>query len=414
MGASATAGRGSMRQIVLVWLGWAAIMLGFQAFALARLDLARPDRTLDWTASWTNADALQRHFYLKTPILGGHAAWDSEFYISIALHGYEDPAMRAASPASTPDAEVAASKRTHPTWVSLNHAFFPGYPFAMALIARPLSAIGMNPVGAATLAGVIVSLASALGAMLAMADLARREVPDDGLRAAFYLAVWPGAVFLAQVYSEALFLALSFGALAFLKRGAWRWAAVLAASAVFTRATGVLLAIPFGWAWLVGGRRSAGGALLALSPVFAYLVWRWLLGADFDFVETRYFGRWPFALGQSWVAWGEFFGELFGASPLTRSYLLVELIGGAAGLATSLWYWRRDRALALYGLVTMGVIFTSGAVLGLHRYALALPALFLAPAEWGRSPVVDRLWTLASCLGLAVLTISFSFGFWAG
>jgi len=148
--------------------------------------------------------------------------------------------------------------------------------------------------------------------------------------------------------------------------------------------------------------------------VFAYLVWRWLLGADFDFVETRYFGRWPFALGQSWVAWGEFFGELFGASPLTRSYLLVELIGGAAGLATSLWYWRRDRALALYGLVTMGVIFTSGAVLGLHRYALALPALFLAPAEWGRSPVVDRLWTLASCLGLAVLTISFSFGFWAG
>src|SRR5215472_15145224 len=193
MAAPAPVGREPVRQIVLVWLGWAAIMLGFQAFALARLDLARPDRTLDWTASWTNADALQRHFYLKTPILAGHAAWDSEFYISIALHGYEDPAMRAASPASTPDAEVAASKRSHPSWVSLNHAFFPGYPIAMALIARPLAAVGVDPVGAATLAGVIVSLASALGAMLAMADLARRNgVPDDGLRAAFYLVAWPG------------------------------------------------------------------------------------------------------------------------------------------------------------------------------------------------------------------------------
>ena len=403
------------RQIVLVWLGWAAIMLGFQAFALARLDLARPDRTLDWTASWTNADALERHFYLKTPILAGHAAWDSEFYVSIALHGYEDPAMRAASPASTPDAEVAAPKRTHPTWVSLNHAFFPGYPFAMALIARPLAAAGMNPVGAATLAGVIVSLLSALGAMLAIADLARQDgVPDDGLRAAFYLAVWPAAVFLAQVYSEALFLALSFGAVAFLKRGAWRWASLLAVGAVFTRATGVLLAIPFAWVWFQGGRRSVSGGLLALSPVLAYLVWRWLLGADFDFVETRYFGRAAFALGQSWDAWADFIDNLFHAAPLTRSYEVVELIGGVLALATSLWFWRRDKALALYGLATLGVIFTSGAVLGLHRYALSLPALFLAPAEWGRSPVFDRLWTLASCLGLAVLTISFSFGFWAG
>jgi hypothetical protein len=188
----------------------------------------------------------------------------------------------------------------------------------------------------------------------------------------------------------------------------------LAAAAVFTRATGVLLAIPFAWAWFAGGRRSAGGALLALSPVIAYLVWRWLLGADFDFVETRYFGRSALALGQSWDAWATFFDRLLNAPPLTRSYELVELIGGVLALATSLWFWRRDKALALYGLATLGVIFTSGAVLGLHRYALGLPALFLAPAEWGRSLVFDRLWTLASCLGLAVLTISFSFGFWAG
>src|SRR5579864_5973111 len=277
MGASASAGA-PVRQIVLVWIGWAAIMLAFQAFALARLDLARPDRTLDWTASWTNADALERHFYLNTPILKGHAAWDSEFYISIALHGYEDPAMRAASPGSTPDAEVAAPKGTHPTWVSLNHAFFPGYPFAMALIARPLAAVGMAPVDAATLAGVIVSILAALFAMLAIADLARGDSdPDEdaggnALRASFYLAIWPAAVFLAQVYSESLFLAFSFGALALMKRDRWGWAAALAVGAVLTRATGVLLVIPFGLAWLSGGeRRTLPRALLAAAPLVAYL-----------------------------------------------------------------------------------------------------------------------------------------------
>ncbi|HTX49400.1 MAG TPA: mannosyltransferase family protein [Caulobacteraceae bacterium] len=408
------------RTIFFVWLGWALVMLAFQAFALARFDLVRPDRTLDWTASWTNADAMERHFYLKTPILQGHSAWDSEFYVSIALHGYEDPAMRAASPASTPDVEVAGPKKDHPKWVSLNHAFFPGYPFAMGLIARPLAAVGVNPIGAATFAGVLVSLLASLFAMLAIADLARaKDETGADLRAAFYLVVWPAAVFLAQVYSEALFLAFSFGALAMLRRERWGWAAALAAGAVFTRATGVLLIIPFGWAWLfgAGGRspnRSSTRALAALAPALAYLVWRWLLGADFDFVETKYFGRAPFAIGQSLEAWGDFFDSFMNGSALTRSYEWVELAGAVVWFITSLAYWRRDKALSLYGLATLGVVLTSGAALGMHRYALATPTLFLAPAAWGVSPVFDRVWTLACCLGLAALTLSFSFGFWAG
>ena len=48
------------------------------------------------------------------------------------------------------------------------------------------------------------------------------------------------------------------------------------------------------------------------------------------------------------------------------------------------------------------------------RYVLAMPSLFLVPAALGRWPVFDRLWTLASCLGLAALALAFSFGFWAG
>jgi hypothetical protein len=404
--------------VVLVWLGWAALLLGYQAFVQARYDLVRPDRVLDWTASWTNADAAKRHPYLQSPVMKGHAAWDSEFYISIALHGYEDPAMRAASPASTPDAEVAGAKQGHPTWVSLNHAFFPGYPFAMGVVARPLEAFGLEPVSAATLAGVIVSLLGALGAMLAIADLARRDdesAAGDPLRAAFYLAIWPAAVFLAQVYSESLFLGLSFGALALLKRGAWRWAAALAVGAVFTRATGVLLVIPFGLAWLAGGeRRNLGRALLAAAPLLAYLVWRLLLGSDFDFVETKYFGRWPFALGASWDAWSDAFDSLMNGDPPTRAYELVEFAGAAIGLATTIALWPRDKALSLYGLATFAVVLTSGAELGMHRYVLAMPSLFLVPAALGRWPVFDRLWTLASCLGLAALALAFSFGFWAG
>src|SRR5262249_6287601 len=149
-------------------------------------ELKRPDTVKDWTASWTNAGSGARHPYLQGQAMKGHAGWDSEFYISIALHGYEDPTMRAASPGSTPDAEVAAPKGSHPTWVSLNRAFFRGYPFAMGLLARPLAAAGLPPVDAATLAGVTVSLIAALVAMLAIADLARagsEEGEDAGRNA---------------------------------------------------------------------------------------------------------------------------------------------------------------------------------------------------------------------------------------
>ena len=411
-----------LRRVVLVWLGWAVLMLGFQAWVQARYELKRPDTVMDWTASWTNAGSASRHPYLQSETMKGHAAWDSEFYISIALHGYEDPAMRAASPGSTPDAEVAAPKGSHPNWVSLNHAFFPGYPFAMALIARPLAAAGIDPVGAATLAGVIVSLVATLFAMIAIADLARarsdpgEDAGGNALRAGFYLVVWPAAVFLAQVYSESLFLALSFGALALLKRDRWGWAALLAVGAVFTRATGVLLVIPFGLAWLGDGeRRTLPRAALAAAPVVAYLAWRLVFGADFDFVETKYFGRWPFALGLSVEAWSEFLQTLVGGDPQARAYEFVEVVGIVASLATSALLWRRDRALTLYGLATFAVVALSGAALGMHRYALAMPSLFLAPAYVGeRHPVFDRVWTLACALGLAALTIAFSFGFWAG
>ena len=414
----------TQRSILLIWLAWALLITGFQAFVRARFDLARPDNALSWTASWTNADSLRRHPYLSSPVLAGHAAYDSEFYISIALNGYDDPGIRAVGPKSTADAPQAALKGDEPTWTSLNRAFFPGYPLAMGILARPIMATGIDPIGAAIVAGVIVSMLGTLGAMLAIADLAAGaagpgeaggEAGGDGVRAAFYLLIWPAAVFLAQVYSEGLFLGLSLGALAMMRRDRWGWAAALAVGAVFTRATGFLLLIPFGWAFLFGGaRRTAGRALLALSPGFAYLVWRWLFGRDFDFTEIHYFGRFPFDLGKSWDAWSDAVQTLLAGEGQPKAYMLCEFIGVAAGLLSSALLWRRDKALTLYGLAIFVVALTSGAALGMHRYVLSMPSMFLVPAVMGRGATFDRIWTFANMLGLSALTLAFSFGFWAG
>jgi hypothetical protein len=97
-----------------------------------------------------------------------------------------------------------------------------------------------------------------------------------------------------------------------------------------------------------------------------------------------------------------------------RAAVALEILAVVAAIAGSVLLWPRDKPLTLYGLALLAVAATSGAAVGMQRYVVALPALFLAPARLGREPAIDRLWTLWCCLGLAVLALAFSFGFWAG
>jgi Mannosyltransferase (PIG-V) len=409
-----------LRTIVPIWLGWAAIMLAYQVFAPARLPLERPDRATSFSAEETGPDRLKGRPYLSDAFLNAHVAWDSEYYLSIALHGYDDPGMRAVSPASTAEAPQSGIQHEHPTWTSVNYAFFPAYPFAIRVLAAPLGLFGLDPVAAATLAGVLISLVGALGGMWALSDLAAEGAPDDGVRAGFYLLVWPASVFLAQVYTEGLFVGLSFGALAMLRRRKWVLAAGLAAVATWTRATGGLLLIPFLWTWVADGGlrrlRTGSAATLALTavPVIAYLAWRAVFGTRFGYVEAHYFGRGLLQLratAQSFAALVDFLQE---DDAQARAYYAVEGAAVLAAAACSAVLWRTHKALALYGLAILAIALTSGAALGLQRYVIAVPALFLVPARWGRSVAFDRVWSLANILGLAVFGLAFSLDFWAG
>ncbi len=419
--------RAPLRSLVLLWLGWAVIVLGFQAVAPGRFALERPDHATPWTADETQADSHQAQPYLLDPFMNAQVAWDSEFYISIALHGYDDPQMRSVAPGSELGGVTLGPHGAHPTWTSVNYAFFPAYPFAMRALAGPLTLLRLDPVATLTLAGVIISLLGALAAMAAIADLAAG--PEDagsgeGLRAAAYLLVWPASFFLAQVYTEGLFLGLSFGALALARRRLWLPAGLCALAAAWTRSTGALLVLPLAWIWLEGGglrrlrERPLSTELVALAavvaPAAAYLVWRAVFGVRFEFIETRFFGRGLFWLELTWNSWREALDWVRTGDPQARAYYLVEVWGVAAGVLASLLLLRRDPPLALYGLAILGVALTSGAAQGMHRYVLSLPALFLVPARLGRQPVFDRLWTLGNTLAMAVMALAFSYDYWAG
>ena len=416
---------GPLRTMLLIWLGWAVLMTGYQVFAPARLALQRPDYATAWTPDETKAGGQPGHPYLQGRFMNDHVAWDSEYYLSIALHGYGDPQMLAVSKTADPGDPKLAPKGAHPDWVSLNDAFFPAYPMAMRIVSWPIRVLGADPLTAATLAGVLISVAGTFCAMLALADLAGGEGDDpDRLRAAFYLLIMPASLFLAQVYTEGLFVGLSFGALAMLRRKQLAWAALLAVIATWTRATGALLIIPLAWSWLENGGarrllarplgRELLTPLLAAAPALAYLAWRVALGRGFAVVEEHYFGRAAFALGPSLQSWVDAATAFWTGPPAARAYYLVEFAGLGFGVAACAVLWRRDRMLATYGLAILAVALTSGVALGMHRYVLGVPALYLVPARWGRSLAFDRLWTLGNILVMGVFALAFSADFWAG
>ena len=419
------AGRASTRRavvvLVAVWLAWAGCLLVFQELVQQRFGIDRPDSVLNWTAEETG---LRRHAgrpYLGEPVLNSHVAFDSEYYLSIAVIGYDDPDVGAMRP-----------ENGDPP-IPLNYAFMPLYPLTMRAAAAPLTALGMGALAAATVAGVAVSLAAALAAMLALFSLARRRLgAAGGIRAAVFLLVFPSGFFLAQVYTEALFLALALGSLALVADRRPLLAACAAVLATWTRPIGVVLALPIAVAlvemlWTQRTQRARcepeqGGrparelvvwGVAAAAPLLAYVAWAASpLGEAFQTVQREYFCQQLLAIGSSWDNW---LGVLQGwnlARPETRVYYGLEFGAVALAAIASLWAIRHWPGVAVFSLAAVLIPLTSGAPQSMVRYVLAVPAVFLLLARLGESPAFDRAWMVASTLLMGLLVTLFAFDFW--
>ncbi|TCJ13045.1 hypothetical protein E0L93_15175 [Rubrobacter taiwanensis] len=223
---------------------------------------------------------------LETPgILSYWAHWDGAWYSEIALEGYE----------------VRAPEST---------AFFPLYP----MLVRAGAALGGGP----ALWGVFFSLVFTLLALYFLYRLAETLWSGEAARAAtLALAFFPTAFFLNAAYTEALFLALTTGAVwAVRVRRDMLLAGVLGSLAALTRNAGVLVVIPLLYEWY-RGRDSfgwRGAAALALPPLglaayMAYLRQRFGDPLLFARQQEEYWGREftapPETLRAAWQAAGE-------------------------------------------------------------------------------------------------------------
>ena len=441
----------AFQKIVVLWLAWAVIVVGFQALATSRLQPHWPDNAQQWVHDFTDSDYQKGHPYLLEPFMNNQVAWDSEYYLGTAIGGYEDscvPTLTAPFhtivPCTDENYVPGANNASKP--MPLTYAFFPLYPLLMRLFAIPLSLFGMNPIATATLAGVIVSALGTLAAMLALYDICHESLGEEGgLRAVFYLLVFPTAFFLIQVYTEGLFAGLAFSALAMLKRKHMVYAALLAGAATLTRAVGIALLIPMAISWIRTNEwyaldlewgqlffkriplRPLWNASLAFTPLLVFLVWKFsYLGFAFDYVEANQFGRVYMSLGYAVATWSySFYEMLLGFLNMTAprgeqlfinlqhsGYYLTEFIGMSVGLIAILRCLKTDPEVAWFSLAVFLISFGSGPAQGMQRYVLCAPAVFITLARWGKNPVFDRAWTILSILLMGMLAMLYAFNYW--
>src|SRR5690242_9963324 len=109
----------TLSTIVLLWLAWVIIILSFQWLVTARLEIKHPDLAVVWTKTETLPSSNKGKIYLLEPFLNRQVAWDSEYYVGIAVAGYNDPKAGTVI-------DPANGRK-----VIKNYSFFPFYPYVM-------------------------------------------------------------------------------------------------------------------------------------------------------------------------------------------------------------------------------------------------------------------------------------------
>ena len=284
------------------------------------------------------------------------ARWDSVWFLRIAHDGYGATEQAAA-------------------------AFYPLYPLLLGVLGRVLF-------GHYVLAGVLISLAAALGAFALLGRLAADRFGEElARRAVLYLAIFPFSVFLGAVYSESLFLLSAVASFALAERGRFLGAGVVAGLAWLTRPLGIALLPALAlMAWRsprpVNGltRLAAAPAVFAAYPLYLW----WKLDDPLAFVRAE--GTWsrhvsPFGpLGGIWdglrAGWAGV-RQLASASDATRYWSAVQDTDPDRVAAVNL---AQLAFLVLFALLTVVAWRELGAPYGIFA-ALSLAIPLSVPSE---------------------------------
>jgi Mannosyltransferase (PIG-V) len=329
--------------------------------------------------------------------------WDLYPYIEIAQHGY---------------------------WLSQNTVFFPLWPLCIRLLGNLLGASAETDAFVALLlANSFCYLALvfffALAATLFDETTARKSV--------FCLALYPYAVFLFAGYSESLFLLLSL--LSFLllhsqRLICWWLAGLCAGLATLTRATGLVLLLPFlvifvqRYFWREQYRSTSWSEkLLAFIPLLfiplslgcymLYLALTWKNPLLFVFAEQA---GWSRHSALPWIGLLETLTALLTGYQLFHN--LVDLTFTLLPLFILMLGWQRlPLSFSIYALGMILFSLSNPSVsteplTSAPRYMLTIFPLFLILGFCCKHPLFERIYNALASILLVFATFFFVHHYW--
>ncbi len=321
--------------------------------------------------------------------LRGWAQWDSGWYRHIAEDGYS----------YTRGAQGPV-------------AFFPAYPLLMRVVGWA--------VGGVYLAGILITLASGIGAIVLFWRWVRERLsPTAAWTSLLLFVLFPYSFFLfGAVYADALFIVAVLGAFTLVERDRFWLAGVAGAVATAARPIGAVLVIALVIRVLERVERPSwrhAGVLLSGLGVAGFSLYLWARFGD------------PLAFGTIQEAWDQeagldtwlkfrFFRDVADAdSPLPFIVYMAHPVLTVLGLALVPRVFRRfGRAYGFYTLLLIGVsALGTKNFFGMSRYLLAAFPCFAVAGEWlAERPRLRTVAPAVSGLGLVVLTAAYSRGYY--
>lgn len=321
-------------------------------------------------------------------------AWDGQWYLEIAAHGYAgvNPNMLDGFGNRYPETPMA---------------FFPGYPLLiMALAWIP----GVSVHGAA----IIASLGCGVVAAYGLARVGRRVGGSDtvGLLLVVLFAAAPMSVVLSMAYSEALFCALAVWALIGVVERNWPLAGLCCAAAGLVRPTASALIAVVGLAALIAIVRRQDtwrpwlALVLAPAGMLLYIGWvGFQTGSPTGYFEVQQRG-WSSAFDGG-VATGKFMIETLTTDRSVLETITVWIVLAALVLLALCWWQGMPWPLVAFAFAVVALDLGSDGLM-YSKVRLMLPAFpLLIPVAIG---LARRRTTTA--VTTAVLLVFF--GSWFG
>lgn len=375
-----------VKLIVLLFLAWRISLLIFAFLGVVLLPL----RNLDFFGGSIDNYAIN-------PLLWGWANFDGDYYLKIAIYGYQ----------------------------SLTHSFFPLYPLLAKYLAMPFGAEVSNIVTA----GLIISNLSFLLSLFIFWKLIKIDYPEKtALLSLALLLAFPTSFYFGAMYTESLFLLLVLGAFYAARKKMWFFAGVLGMLASATRVVGVLLLPALLIEWFQNKKsQKARGSIFGLLFLFlvpmglaAYMLFlQKTTGNSLAFYnELSYFGEQRSGqlvpLYQVFWRYIKMLPEVRFSDPLYFTIVIEALVGV---ITPALLTWGYIKRIRLSYLVFAGLAYLlptlTGSFSSMPRYVLVMfPVFIILSTLISKKVKLTLLISIIFMVLLAIETMLFIRGYW--